>query len=887
MNPELINKSWDPAQAEQLLSRLGESVPELESICRQAADGGVNLINFLCFSPISFEKVCRAPEMLSWLVGPDVLGSKRGRWRGSDTQRADPDFQALQTWKSQELLRVAFREISGLAGFIETTRDITEIADQCVRQVYEINLATLNGRWGTADTGFGVFGMGKFGGRELNYSSDIDVIFLYNEDGFINPRFSYHEFFTRLSEKIVAAFAEKRLFRIDVRLRPEGSSGPLVRSFASTENYYAGYGETWERMALIKARGVAGDPELLYEFEHRLQPFIFPKTVSDELLTEIAELKVRIERDLLTPEELHRNVKLGVGGIREIEFTVQTLQVLHGSRHAFLQERNTLEALSALAELEIMPLAEVENLREAYVFLRAVEHRLQIVREQQTHTLPAKSEARFLLAKSLRFDSVEAFDQHYGEETATVREIFHRLLQSRSGVPAQKHNRDFFENPSEADKTLQRLRDGRNDFHLSARTRRLYEKLEPELLRWLAQMADPDATLSRFVRFVDAYGIRGLLFETLLANPRLLELLVRLFDASGAFSEVVIRSPELLEEIARGRELGVSLTTPEFANLLNAKPENVQPLDWIRIFRQSEILRILLRDVLGLAPLTELQGEMTALAEACVGYCRQVIPDAEKLTIIAMGKFGGQELLYGADLDVVFIGPDPAPAEHLISALSATTYAGRVFPIDARLRPEGENGMLVVTLNGYRSYFGGRAQTWERQALTKARVLDGPEKSELEQLISQIWQKLRVEPDVKARIGAMYQRIVKERTKSGDFYAFKTGGGGLIALEFFVQSLQIELGIREPNTLKAVQQLGSALGSAELDVLTTDYLFYRRIESILRRAQNHSVSALPSQEEEQAKLALRMGYPDRQSFVEDYRLRRSRDEGLVQGYFGA
>jgi [glutamine synthetase] adenylyltransferase / [glutamine synthetase]-adenylyl-L-tyrosine phosphorylase len=885
VNRELIKKCWEPTQAEQVLHRLGELVPELETICRQAPDGGLDLINFLCFSPISFEKVGHAPALLSWLVGPDVLGSKRGRWRGSDTQQPDPDFQALQAWKSQELLRVAFREISGLAGFVETTRDITEIAEQCVRQVYETSLTTLTGRWGNPDTGFGVFGMGKFGGRELNYSSDIDVIFLYNADGFINPRFTYHEFFTRLSEKIVAAFAEKRLFRIDVRLRPEGSSGPLVRSFASTENYYAGYGETWERMALIKARGVAGDPELLYEFEHRLQPFIFPKTVSDELLTEIAELKVRIERDLLTPEELHRNVKLGVGGIREIEFTVQTLQVLHGSRHAFLQERNTLEALSALAELEIMPAAEVEKLREAYIFLRAVEHRLQIVREQQTHTLPAKSEARFHLAKSLRFDSVEAFDQRYGEETATVREIFHRLLQSRSAVPVQKHDRDFFENPPEADKTLHRLRDGRSDLHVSARTRRLYEKLEPELLQWLARMADPDATLSRFVRFVDAYGIRGLLFETLLANPRLLELVLRLFDASAAFSEVVIRAPELLEEIARGRELGVSLTAPEFANLLAAKPENVQPLDWVRIFHQSEVLRILLRDVLGLAQLPELQSEMTALADACVGYCRQVIPDADMLTIIALGKFGGQELLYGADLDVVFIGQEPARAERLISALSATTYAGQVFPIDARLRPEGENGMLVVTLNGYRSYFGGRAQTWERQALTKARVLDGPQKFELEQLIDQIWQELRAEPGVKARIGAMYQRIVKERAKSGDFYAFKTGRGGVIALEFFVQSLQIELGIREPNTLRAIERVSGVLDPVEMDMLTADYLFYRRIDSILRRAQNHSVSALPSQPEEQAKLALRMGYRDRESFIEDYRLRRSRNERLVQGYF--
>jgi len=232
----LSAKCWEPALAEQLLSRLNELVPDLESVCNQAPDGGVALINFLCFSPISFEKVCLSTPLLHWLAGPDVLTSKRGRWRGSSDPVSDPDFQALRAWKSQELLRVAFREVSGLAGFVETTRDITEIAEQCVRQVYQNNLTTLTSRWGTPSTGFGVVGMGKFGGRELNYSSDIDVIFLYHTEGHINPRFSYHEFFTRLSERIIAAFAEKRLFRIDVRLRPEGTSGPLVRSLTSTEN---------------------------------------------------------------------------------------------------------------------------------------------------------------------------------------------------------------------------------------------------------------------------------------------------------------------------------------------------------------------------------------------------------------------------------------------------------------------------------------------------------------------------------------------------------------------------------------------------------------------------------------------------------------------------
>jgi len=252
---------------------------------------------------------------------------------------------------------------------------------------------------------------------------------------------------------------------------------------------------------------------------------------------------------------------------------------------------------------------------------------------------------------------------------------------------------------------------------------------------------------------------------------------------------------------------------------------------------------------------------------------------------VALGKFGGQELLYGADLDVVLIGEQPAPAEHLIGALGATTDAGRVFPIDTRLRPEGENGMLVVTLGGYESYFSGRAQTWEQQALTKARVIAGPQKEQIERLITKVWEQLRVRANTKAEIARMLQRIVKDRAKNRDLYEFKTGRGGLIAIEFLVQSLEINLGIREQNTLRGLQQVASLLAEKELETLTDDYLFYRRIESVLRRANNQSVSSLPSQEVELAKLAQRMGFPGRKMFLDDYRLRRDRDDEIVQRHF--
>jgi [glutamine synthetase] adenylyltransferase / [glutamine synthetase]-adenylyl-L-tyrosine phosphorylase len=882
---ELVRDAWQPDVAEKVIEDLIRVRPDFGYVCSRFPDHGSALINFLSLSKISFEKIIVRPDLLDWLSGPEMATSKRGHWRGWNEDTADSQLAALLEWKSQEMLRIAYREVSGLAGFVETTQDITAVAERCVNQVYRCALDQLAKKWGSPKTGFGVLAMGKFGGKELNYSSDIDVIFLYHEEGFLNPRFSYHEFFNRLAGKIVEVFAAKgkQLFRIDLRLRPEGGSGSLVRSLASVENYYAGYGETWERMALLKARGICGNEELLYEFEHRLQPFIFPRTVSDDLLTEIAELKLRIERDLVGAEDLHRNVKLGYGGIREIEFTVQTLQLLHGARHAFLQERSTLKALAALAELEMLDHSAVETLNEAYVFLRAVEHRLQIVDERQTHTLPSRPDDQLMIAKSLGFESVEAFDQKLGEQTEAVRQIFHQLLQTRTPESVGTGSGDFFRQPEAARKTLERLREGPSEVHVSARTRRLCAKLEPELIKRLKKTADPDAVLSRFVRFVDGYGIRGLLFETLLANPRLLELLIRLFDASGAFSELAIHRPELVEEIARGRSLGERQSRENFLSSLVSNPTNLPPLTWIRDFQHAEMLRILLRDVLGFADLPQLQEEVTNLAEACVAFCQTVIPGAEDLTIIALGKFGGRELLYGADLDLVFIGDTPGPAEALIAALSVSTEWGRVFPIDTRLRPEGESAPLVVTLERYESYFRERAQNWEKQSLTKARVLSGPHARAAERIIENAWNSLRDDPEWRSNLASMYDRIVRERGKhDSDLIAFKAGRGGLIAIEFIVQYLEIQSGKREPNTLDAIAAVADQLSPTETVDLTQDYLFFRKMESVLRRIENISVSQLPSSIPDQEKIAHRLGFPDRATMIDDQRSRRQRIESLFQ-----
>ncbi|MBV9998353.1 MAG: hypothetical protein JO015_04480, partial [Verrucomicrobia bacterium] len=890
LRAQLAGQLLDPDGAERVLIALNEVEPRLLALLDQFAGRKITLINFLTYSPGSLEKIQRHPELLRWLLSADVTSSKmRLRDAATDPGLAeDQTFSWLRRWKSDELLRIGFRDFSGQADLVETTADITAVAERCVSTVLSGALATAARRWGTPPTGIGVLAMGKFGGEELNYSSDIDVIFFYGEDGALNPNFSYHEYYTRIAQRVVDTFSTKEnpLFRIDLRLRPEGAAGPLVRSLASMEHYYSGYGETWERLALIKARGICGDGELLYEFNQRLQPFIFPKLVSVELLDEVADLKLRIERDLVGNEELHRNVKLGFGGIREIEFTVQALQLLHGARHAFLQGRNTLKTLIALERLQLLPVAAVRSLEDAYVFLRTVEHRLQMVREQQTHTLPANPQTQALIGRTLGFESRDRFLETLSKHTQAVRATFEHLLQGRSGPPAGPMPTGFFRAPETARRALGALASGPAGVHVAPRNKRLYRKLEPELVNWLSRMADPDAALNRFVRFVDAYGIRGALFETLLANPRLLELLVRLFDASAFFSEIVIRRPQLIEEVARGRDLSASHTVADFEKGLAQNYETLDPGTWVRVYRRAELVRLVLKNVLGLASLEALQEEMTNLAEACLHFCMQLAGSSTGLTVLALGKFGGRELLYGADLDVVLVGEDPLLAERLIKFMNTKTSEGRVFGLDTRLRPEGESGALVVGLDQYQAYFENRAQVWEMQSLSKARVVGGPHAAPLAEAVRRMWEKAAERGDLRDRIGEMYLRVVTQREKGSDFYHLKTGRGGLMAVEFATQYLQMREKIFETNTLHALGRLGERGRESQTGTLADAYRFFRQLEAALRRVDNSSVSQLPQSPDDQAQLAKRVGFGSREELLSRYTRERGEVHRIVCDILG-
>ena len=894
--------SLHPAQVETTLVQLNEAWPHAAAPLAETIEnfplGEAAVLHLLSVSSICATRIVQNPELLLWLAQPEICLQGRDvvemaveLHRAPQNDVAANKFCILRHWKNKEMTRIALRELANAAALEETTAELSQLAEICVREVFGHWNTKFRESFGSPAADFAILALGKLGGGELNHSSDVDLIFLYSEEGELSPRLSYHQWFNRLAEKILETFAirdsEGALFRVDLRLRPEGSAGPLARSLESMENYYAGFGETWERIALIKARGIAGDRELAYEFLRQHQPFIYPRSPTPDLLDEIAKIKRRIEHDVIRSDSLERDVKLGRGGIREIEFVVQTLQFIHGGRHIFLRETSTLGALRGLSRLELIPRKEVVDLDRAYRFLRHVEHRLQIEAEQQIHTIPCEPTALNKLARSLGFDSTNDFTAALNKTMQNVRTIFDRVILSaptEGALPDLK----LFKDEKSAARSLADLLKPTSASHVAPRTKQVFAKLRPALLDQMAKTADPDATLNQFVRFVEAYGLRGLLFELLASNPTLLELVIKTLDASRFAGDLLIRRPQLLEEITRDKSFNQPRSIAEhFARLesFGSSPTNLDP---IRAYRQRQLLRIIMRDVLGVADAPIIFAELSDLAEACLRFTNGLL-GGEGLTIIALGKFGGREINYGADLDLLFVGKDTRAAQNLVTAVAQPSSEGTIAAVDARLRPDGDKGPLVAPLAACKSYYRERAQLWEIHALTRARPLSGPLKDDYINIAQRIWGEVGRQSDLFAKIDNMLERIRRERGSGSEFRDFKTGSGGMIEAEFLVQALQMRSGIWEPNWQRALTRLreSDVISDPDASSAAQSYELLRRAEMALRRFENKNISTLPATPEEQKKLAKRVGYEDVDLFPNEYRAARETIHALYQRYIKA
>jgi glutamate-ammonia-ligase adenylyltransferase len=881
-------------------------------------------------------------------------------------------FAQLRLFKQRELLRIAACDLARFGRAPDIARELSALAQVCLQAVYRLCYQQLAERFGQPwhpdpdnnwqPTEFCILGMGKLGGEELNYSSDVDVLFVYTEEGqvFKEPPgkstarshgLSNHQFFKRLAEAIVAEVSrltpEGTLYRIDLRLRPDGPAGPLARSLSSYENYYAQWGQTWERMMLIKARRVAGSAELAGEFLEMVQPFRYPRSLSESALREIAAMKQRIETEVVKAGELDRNVKLGRGGIREIEFIVQTLQILNVGRQPFLADTQTLAALEKLVRYRLLPGPAAEALGGAYQFLRDVEHRLQMDNNLQTHTIPAEGRARQRLAALMGWPSVRPFQTALNRHRRQVRRVYEELFRGKPAeaslaLPLEFHGSErewkqifanhCFRDPEKAFRLAGAFVQGPGFGHTSPRTVEFARQLLARLLALCPRkdippvphalnrpdgdpgakrLSDPDRVLARLDSFIAAYGARALLFETWAANPSLFALLVLLFDRSEFLAESAIRTPDLVDALEESGRLRQSKTAEQTLKELRHGLRDEDQRLWLRRYHQAELMRIGLRDILGLADYEQSLVELSSLADACLQYALEAVLRKQRyqtppLAIIGLGKLGGAELNYGSDLDVVFVADDKVRnlpqlqrlAVQVRDLMASQTELGVAFAIDTRLRPDGEKGLLVNTLRAYEEYYRHRAQLWELQALCRSRPIAGNVEvsRRFQQLVAQLANfsspnsaLAARDPNWRQEIARMRARIEKERTPPGQAaLAIKTGAGGLMDAEFIAQMFCLANGWREPNTLRALQlaREQAVLPADDARLLIENYRKLRRVEAILRRWSYVGETTLPDDPAPLYRVSVRCGFTNAEDFMRAVTRYRKNIRAIYAKVFG-
>ncbi|MGE5248116.1 MAG: bifunctional [glutamate--ammonia ligase]-adenylyl-L-tyrosine phosphorylase/[glutamate--ammonia-ligase] adenylyltransferase [Verrucomicrobiota bacterium] len=895
------------------------------------------------------EQVARRPEIFEalFLQGGVLATPSDGELQREAVEAAErcgteEEFKrALRRMKHREMTRIATRDLAGISALHEVTEALSDLASAALEGAVRFARRTLTAKAGepmvSSPDGtrrpcrFVVMGMGKLGGMELNFSSDVDLIYFCETDrgeteGGPQP-LSFHQYFVRLGEMVTRIISEATedgfVFRVDLRLRPEGTRGELVTSLRAAEIYYESWGQTWERAALIKARPVAGDRSLGEEFLRSVVPFVYRKYLDFTSIEEIKGMKDRINQAAVRGRRDERDLKLGAGGIREIEFFVQAHQLIYAGKDPSLRIRGTVETLSALSRLKIVTVKEQAELTESYIFLRRLEHRIQVYRERQTHVLPQGEEDRRRLARAMDLDDSAALLSALDRRTGAVQEIYGRLFGSGRGVSpsaippeiqalflpeppprdtAERLSLLGFRNAEAARRNLDVLREGPPHARISQRARQYLGHVAPEILYRAAKSPDPDMALSHVERFLSAVGARTMFYALLYEKPKVIEALVRLFGSSRFLSGFLLRHPERLDTFLRN-DLSVLHKTKsdlrkELGEELAACEGYEQELDALRRFKHLETLRIGIHDMGGVLSLEEGTTQLSALAEALLTHAvilarREVrrrfgVPiDAgtgreASFIVLGMGKLGSEELSYHSDLDIVFLysgagetvpdGPEPQDAEfrritnheyfakvaqRMISILTTATREGHVYRLDTRLRPSGNAGPLVSSLEAFARYHEASAQLWERQALLKCRFVAGDREfgRKVEALARGFIYDRPLPPNAAEEIHRLRTRMEMELGREReDRLNLKVGRGGVVDVEFAVQYLQLVHGagnpaIRARNTLKALYELQRA-GIVSLDqykVLDGGYRFLRSLDVRLRLSHDASIDQFDPQ----------------------------------------
>ncbi|HET7570337.1 MAG TPA: bifunctional [glutamate--ammonia ligase]-adenylyl-L-tyrosine phosphorylase/[glutamate--ammonia-ligase] adenylyltransferase [Gammaproteobacteria bacterium] len=804
----------------------------------------------------------------------------------------EPQLQtALRRARRREMVRIAWRDLTGEAKLDETLADLSDLADACIDAALKRLAAWHAERFGAVRDADGrpqslvVLGFGKLGARELNFSSDVDLVFLYPHIGDSNGARSLDAaaYFTRLGQKLIQALdtptADGFVFRVDMRLRPFGASGPLAMSFAAAEQYYQRHGRDWERYALIKARPVAGDRAAGERLLRDLRPFVYRRYLDFTAFESLRDMKAMIAREVAR-QRLEDNIKLGRGGIREIEFIGQLFQLIRGGRDAALRTRAIRPVLARLSAAGHLQAAETAALDAAYVFLRRTENRLQMAADRQTHELPADPGARLRLATAMGFTDWTAFCTALNGHRDTVRAAFDQVFAAPDRPAAGPGDAaDAWQTAAtggdaaaalaelgfgtSAAAALKDLQTAAPIEALGARGRRRLDELMPRLIQAAAVSGKPDAVLLSLLRLVEAVAGRTAYLALLAENDNVLRHLAALAASSPWLLQLVTRVPLLMDELIDPRLFGPApdrdALAAELATVLNGVDPTDQEgeMDALRQFQQAAVLRIAVADLSGNAESQLVSRRLTALAEVVIETVVRLVRErlvtrhgrpltddgagtrAARFGVIAYGTLGGRELGYGSDLDLVFVhdgaegatdGARPLDnavffarlSQRIISFLSTATSAGVLYRVDTRLRPSGNAGLLVSSFDGFERYQREQAWSWEHQALIRARPVagDGELIARFEALRCGILCRRRDPEQLREDVAAMRERMRRElvvETQAG--FDIKQGAGGLIDIEFLVQYWVLCHAHTHPELVEATDNAGALERLAALNLV--------------------------------------------------------------------
>jgi glutamate-ammonia-ligase adenylyltransferase len=736
-------------------------------------------------------------------------------------------MQILRLFRQREMVRIAWRDIAAWADLKETLKSLSDLADAMIEAALNWLYPRVTAQLGTPyhnDTPMSmtVLALGKLGGQELNFSSDIDLIFAYPEAGEtvgVKRARSHQELFLRLGQKLISALnqitADGFVFRVDMRLRPFGDSGALVTNFAAMEDYYQTHARDWERYALVKARTVVGDDSLLTS----LHPFIYRRYLDFNAFESLRNLKAKIDQQA-NRKGMKDNLKLGRGGIREVEFICQVFQLIRGGRLVDLQQRNLLTTLTQLEKHQLLPKEVIDRLHKAYYFLRLSENHLQEIDDRQTQALPTDDANQKRLAYSMGYSTWSEFLTQLQHHQQQVQAIFTEIIAPDTPKAETIDHWQLINKLDQAElitKQLKQLLNSSRINKLSKNGRDKVDVLIPQIIAAAVEQDNQYDAIHRALKFLEAIAQRTVYLSLLIERPQVLKKLICFCAESAWITEQITRYPILLDELLDERNFN-----PEKFEIHLPADDLEMQMDTLRQFKRANVLHIAAAELS-----VEITSDyLTSLAETLVEHSLKIAKDYlhkkyGELTgfcVIAYGKAGGRELSYGSDLDLVFLYDDQDQsmfflrlAQRLIHIISTNTPAGILYEIDSRLRPNGASGLLVNNLKGFERYQQEDAWIWEHQALVRARAIAGDAETmaKFEQIRRKTLSQPRDIEKLKPAIIEMRDKMRQQLDKSGKQFDLKQGKGGIVDIEFIVQYGVLRWAAEYPDLLDTTGVLPS------------------------------------------------------------------------------